>query len=116
MQGLSRLLTSSKKEEYRNHILLWEKSNLSQSAYCAKHNLRMNTFSYLRNKILSSKNSQELSTDKFVQVTPSLDTKMSSSSSKLIVNLVSGHQIELPIGIPELELSKIFAALGISRC
>ncbi|MCW8128357.1 IS66 family insertion sequence element accessory protein TnpA [Microbulbifer halophilus] len=42
--------TESKSDFWQQHIDAWKGSGLSQTAYCQRHDLKLSTFTYWRNK------------------------------------------------------------------
>jgi hypothetical protein len=45
------MTAQSKSDFWQEHITAWQSSGLSQTAYCQQHDLKLNTFTYWRNKL-----------------------------------------------------------------
>ena len=81
--------TSSDLEKFwTDHVESWQETDLSQRAYCQKHDLQVHRFGYWKRK-LSEPNDQQLEVQGFVQVTP-----MTPTISSLSVQLPNHLRIE----------------------
>lgn len=86
----SRAPSESKKEFWQNHIQQWQKSGLSQQAYCAQQGIRYTTFGYWRKRLASG----EAKRKQFAAV----EVRQAQQDSMLSVKvrLVSGVVVSIP--------------------
>jgi len=113
--GAVKLLDAETKRSYYRHIGAWERSTLSQSAYCREHELNKHTFSYLRGKYLQEqKLNQSGVVTGFAELkSVDLSEQVGSSSEKFTIHLESGAQVELPLGLGQDVYTELFLALGV---
>ncbi len=80
---MSKKADQAKVAQWRSHIQAWQRSELSQAAYCREHNLVWSQFCYWRRELRGSRSSSG-----FVEVT------RAPSTDGLLVRLPSGIEIK----------------------
>ncbi len=104
-KGKNRKLT----QFWQVHIKQWSESGLTQNAYCRKHGLRPNRFTYWKIKF-----NQDATPTEFVQVpTAQIREVLHFSEPKgLKLNIDTGFQIEIPDGFTQSTLARVLEVLG----
>ena len=101
-------VSAEKRRFWQAHIVAWEQSGNSQSAYCRDNNLPLKSFNYWRNKFCDRKPPVT-----FVPVavkTPSFPSGGSGTSLKLLTR--SGYGIEIGDGFNQETLKKLLNTLA----
>ena len=88
----------SKSAFWQQHITDWQSSGISQPDYCAKHNLKLSTFTYWRGK-------QSKSRSKLVPV------PMPPTAALAELSLPGGIHIQLPVSALEQALPLLWRLL-----
>lgn len=88
----------------------WEQSHESQKAYCERMNINLNTFTYMRGKLLAEKKKQNGSSFVAVKIKP--DAKSIVSPQAITIENSKGMKIHLPVTIHEAQLKQILQVLG----
>ena len=103
MNSRFRQLTEDEKMYYREHILKWEKSELTQIKYCEENDLNFNTFSYQRTQILKSRDFgiKEKFIPAEIKSNMTENIKQNNPCRNIILRLKNGCVFELPLDIPE---------------
>ncbi len=99
-----------KQQAWFEHIIEWENTNQSQTAFCKEKNINHVQFGYWRKKYLAAKNKQKTSSDKFIDVTAK---QAALTSSVIIINHVNGIQLHLPATLPLSQLLPLFELMGL---
>ena len=107
------------KKDYTHHAITWETSKLSQSTYCAEHDLDYSRLVTARSKLLLSRGAtgQQKKPVKFIPVRAKQAAREvgAGQSDKIIIRLAKGSVIELPVDVGTKQLATIFKALGHVR-
>ena len=96
--------------KWRSIIADWEKTNENQKAYCERMNINLNTFTYMRGKLLAEKKKQ--SGADFVAVKIKPDAKPMTAPKIMTIENHKGIKIHLPIHISEVQLKQLLQLLG----
>jgi len=93
---------------WKHHIEEWSRSGLTQAAYCRENDLRPNRFTYWKIKFKD----QNLPIE-FAQVSPVQISELLNSArpERLLLNVDSGFQIEIPDGFSQTTLSQVLQVL-----
>lgn len=91
-------------------IVDWEQSNESQKAYCERMNVNLNTFTYMRGKLLAEKKKQ--SGANFVAVKIKPEVKPTTAPKSMTIENHKGIKIHLPMNISETQLKHLLQLLG----
>ena len=93
-----------KRQFWKNHIKSWERSGLSQTAYCRQNNLKMHRWWYWRKRI-----STPLATD--VTFVPLKFSSSHPSGSIISVNTPNGYRIEIDNGFDFSKLRQLITTI-----
>jgi len=85
----------------------WNKSQESQKAYCERLNLNINTFSYVRSKLLK----QEKLNRKFIPITIKEEKICDEGHNRLSLENRAGIIVHIPLSISETKLSSLLKVL-----
>jgi hypothetical protein len=88
----------------------WESGNESQSTFCMRKNININTFTYWRNKFISKKNKKSKSASSFIPV--QIKVEKSQSLLPLVIENTSGVKIIIPVSVSINQLSEILKLVG----
>jgi len=90
------MTSSQNKAAIQVHLPQWQASQLSQAAYCKRHNLKPHIFSYYKNKLSESRASTEQASS-FIPVKLVADDSLAPSSIQpaVIVTHTNGFSLEI---------------------
>ena len=90
--------------KWRQHIEAWQRSGLSQAAYCAKQQINVRTFTARLSdyRKLSLPDSTALIP---VRVAP-------SATGGMVFTHVQGHRLELPVSVPASWVAELLRCLA----
>lgn len=88
----------SKADFWREHISAWQASGLSQTAYCRRHELKLNTFAYWRSK--QGKSRRKL-----------MPVSIAAPEAPVELALPGGLHLQLPVSALEQALPVIWRLL-----
>ena len=95
MSERSKQANQKRAQFWKHHIEEWSRSGLTQAVYCRENDLRPNRFTYWKIKFKD----QNLPIE-FAQVSPVQISELLNSArpERLLLNVDSGFQIEIPDG------------------
>ncbi|CCK80227.1 IS66 family insertion sequence element accessory protein TnpA [Desulfobacula toluolica] len=107
MSDRSKEANRKRTQFWKHHIEEWSKSELSQNAYCRENGLKPNQLTYWKNKFKR----QNLPAE-FAQVSPvQIAELLNSRRERLLLNIDSGYQIEIPDGFSHTTLAQVLQVL-----
>ena len=95
-------------DAWQNHITSWQQSELSQKAYCQRHQLGLSTF---HNKYRELKS--DMAAPSQLTVRPVIRPMSSAHLEPIVITIQSpqGWRLECPLTIPALTLTTLLSAL-----
>ena len=111
------MITSKKRlgrEGWQQHIDQWRDSGLTQTEYCAQHDINSRYFSTWKGKLMPK--SPVNHAPKFIAVDVAPDDKPSIDSGVTKVELSNGVSIHIPSGLPKAETQKLLGVLMDLAC
>jgi hypothetical protein len=93
--------TTSKALHWHTHLTAWQSSGLSQSAYCAQHDLKLATFAYWRGK-------QRKAPDQPLTLIP---LNLGTHRAGPVLTSPNGWRLELPGHLPAPWLAELLGHL-----
>jgi hypothetical protein len=99
------MTAEQKRQHWRTHIDLWQKTELTQNAYCLENSLAKSSFSYWRKKLSDTVDDQQPS--KFIPFTV--------VSAPLATLNIAGLRIEIPISALEQVLPVVLRTTRAAR-
>lgn len=107
MSDRSKEANQKRAQFWQHHIEEWSKSGLSQNTYCRKNGLKSNRLTYWKNKFKR----QNLPIE-FAQVSPvPIAELLNSRKERLLLNIDSGFQIEIPDGFSQTTLAQVLQVI-----
>ncbi|WP_308363770.1 MULTISPECIES: IS66 family insertion sequence element accessory protein TnpB [unclassified Microbulbifer] len=92
------MTAQSKSDFWQQHIRAWKDSDLPQAAYCQKHELKLSTFTYWRNK--QSKSRRKL-----------MPVSIPAPDATVELALPGGIHMQLPVSALEQTLPLVWRLL-----
>ena len=102
----------NKREYWQEQIKRWKESNLNQSEFCKKANLKLSTFGYWLNVLLKPEKERK---HEFIPVKIIKASRPATLGKSIKIKLLTGHMIYLPIEMGIQEITKLLQSLGISH-
>lgn len=102
----------NKKEYWVAKIQQWEKSGLSQSAFCKKYSVTPSSFYYWKSRLLNQKKNKPAKSNRF---TPIEIQKTRPTQDVMRLMLPSGVRIEIPLTISSDKLTGILKSFGVFK-
>ena len=95
---------------WQRHITSWQQSELSQKAYCQRHQLGLSTF---HNKYRELKSDMAVPSHKPLTVLPVIRPVSSAHPEPIVITIQSpqGWRLECPLTIPAVTLTTLLSAL-----
>jgi hypothetical protein len=97
------------KAKWINIIEDWEKSHETQKAYCERLGINLNTFVYMRIKMLAEK---KKTAKQFVPVTVSETSLVNTAHFQMTITNSKGMSIKLPLAMDKNKLLELLQLLG----
>ncbi|MBM4208856.1 MAG: IS66 family insertion sequence element accessory protein TnpB [Gammaproteobacteria bacterium] len=95
---------------WRTHIEAWQKTSLSQAAYCRQHHLNSRTFTA---RLSEYRKGNAESEPVLIPVTMTEELIVSNSGCQnIMVYCAQGHRLELPETVSAQWLSSLLRGLG----
>lgn len=88
------MTAEQKRQHWQTHIDLWQKTKLTQNAYCIEHNLAKSSFSYWRKQLSDTASDQP----------PSKFMPLNVVSPQVATLNIAGLRIEIPVSALEQAL------------
>jgi len=109
-----RIATASiSRNQWKQTITEWEKSELTQKAFCQSRRINFSSFSYYRTQFkIRQPRKQKLATIKVVSNKPTSQTSLGN----FIVQSPSGTKLILPRKYNPSELKSLLVLLGVCSC
>lgn len=109
MQKHSAKNTPLDMEKWREIVEAWNKSGENQKAYCQRLGVSLNTFSYIRGKLMR----QDKPKNQFLPLTiKNCSEEMAPSSSVIVLENRQGFKLHIPASLSLDQLAKIFKLSG----
>jgi hypothetical protein len=90
------------------HIESWQRSGLSQAAYCRQHKINPNTFS----SWLGFYKNQALAPTALIPIQVEAEHQIQQEPSLLVLRHAGGHRLELPATQSAQWVAELFRCLG----
>ena len=91
---------------WKSHIESWQRSGLSQAAYCRQHGLNPNTFSSRLHHFRSREKAQNR------ELIPVQVQLAATASGVMVLRHTKGHRLELPVTVSPRWLAELLQCLG----
>ncbi len=92
----------------------WESSNESQTVFCKRKNINLNTFTYWRSKFIIKQNKKDERTQLFVPV--KIKSENIPTSSPIIIENKFGVKLVIPENVSKNQLTEILKLVGFHPC
>ena len=113
---MSNAITTGTAEFWQEHMLAWESSGLSQTAYCKKEGIHYNSFVYQRGRIANNPNSKTSPAMKFVEAVETTSTPREVQTPVLQFMLPNGVRIGMTAAADAQFIQRVLSVIGGIRC
>lgn len=112
------VLRSEKMAYWRNLSDEWERSHLTQRAFCELKNIRVKSFVKWRHKVRQDKAPKEIQNDqpRFLPAQINLSGDDPAPYQGALLKLANGASLQISPNIDQLFLTRLFRLLGVLAC